>query len=380
MPAAPLVGAVTTCPPAAFSSFTASAQALTQSIASARPASAVERALHLRRAALDLQHARQHAFRGEAALDAGLHDRPDAREPRVHFGRGPKRLLVPAHEAGDRKTRAVRPLEEFCAAAERQRDIGGRRGRAGALLIRALHGAAADRVHLLRQQRRARRIPRREAHAVRMAGQHLVAVEQQVHRLVEGDFVLAEKPEPRAAADARERRLHDRRIELGGIMPLEPEQDRAIRAMAEARERKRAVELHEDLGGRRQQPARLEVEHEKARRQHRAHRVRRRRPDADLEDVEYGDVHRAARRRMIWSAISSASALRSVSSSMLLREHGGLVVAILARELHLLAREELRRPVRHRELRGVVDLVFARLVVGGHGEQDRGPCRRRAGG
>jgi hypothetical protein len=40
MPAAPLVGAVTTCPPAAFSSFTASAQALTHSIASARPASA----------------------------------------------------------------------------------------------------------------------------------------------------------------------------------------------------------------------------------------------------------------------------------------------------------------------------------------------------
>ena len=99
-------------------------------------------------------------------------------------------------------------------------------------------------------------------------------------------------------------------------MPLEPEQDRAVGAMAEARERERSIELHEDLGGRRQQSARLEVEHEEARCQHRAHGVRRGRPDADLEDIENGDVHRAARRRMIWSAISSASALRSVSSSI----------------------------------------------------------------
>ena len=108
-----------------------------------------------------------------------------------------------------------------------------------------------------------------------MPGQHLVAVEQEVHRLVEGDLVLAEQPDSRAAADARERRLHDRRIEFGRIVPLEPEQDRAVGAMAEARERERAIELHEDLGGRRQQSARLEIEHEEARRQHRAHRVRR---------------------------------------------------------------------------------------------------------
>ena len=66
MPAAPLVGAVTTRPPAAFSSFTASAYRLTQSriVSGSRSdcfRTVAQLADHRRRAALHLQPARQHA-------------------------------------------------------------------------------------------------------------------------------------------------------------------------------------------------------------------------------------------------------------------------------------------------------------------------------
>ena len=178
-------------------------------------------------------------------------------------------------------------------------------------------------------------------------GQHLVAVEQEVHRLVEGDLVTAQQPQPAAAADARKRRLHDRRVESGRIVALEARagsrgrcngRGRSARAIHRAARRSRRSPPSS--------PRDCEVVHEEPRGQHRPHGVRRGRPDADLEDVEYGEIHRAASRRRIRSAISSASAVRSDSSSMLLREHGGFSsYAIVAGQRHLLAREQLRRPV-----------------------------------
>ena len=105
-------------------------------------------------------------------------------------------------------------------------------------------------------------------------------------------------------------------------------------------QRERAVELHEDFGRALEQALRLEVEHEEARGQHRAHRVRGRRADADLEDVEDGQVHSAASRRRI----SDRDLVRERGAQrlllVLLREHRGLVVAVIARELHVLAREQ----------------------------------------
>ena len=74
-----------------------------------------------------------------------------------------------------------------------------------------------------------------------MTGQHLVAVEQQVHRFVEGDFAPPEQAQPAAVADALEGRFHDRGIETRWIVSLEAEQDGAVRAMPEAGERERPV-------------------------------------------------------------------------------------------------------------------------------------------
>ena len=196
MPAAPLVGAVTTRPPAAFSSFTASAQAFTHSIGSTGPRGA------------RLEFALQCAARG-----AGPSARPAARPPRakprstqacmtlqmraslasistsVRIARSFTRIS-PSIESPARF--ALR--QQLLAVRERQRQFDGC-GRARRIVgfAFALHGAAADRIHLLGQQRRAGGIARGEAHAVRMAGQHLVAVEQQVHWLIEGDLVAAER-------------------------------------------------------------------------------------------------------------------------------------------------------------------------------------------
>ena len=206
MPAAPLVGAVTTCPPAAFSSFTASAQALTHSIGSTRTRRRlrVEFALQARRAARHLEHAGQHAFGREPALHAGLHDGPDAREPRVDLGVAPHRALVDAHQPVDREARALALRQEFLAVGEGQRNL---RCRAAAEAAPASPSrcTAPPPIEYISSASSvcARRVARREAHAVRMPGQHLVAVEQQVHRLVEGDLVPAGDAKPPALADAR---------------------------------------------------------------------------------------------------------------------------------------------------------------------------------
>src|SRR6476659_4167539 len=96
IPAAPLVGAVTTRPPAAFSSVTASANRLTQS--SAASGSAVAgRAWRLR----NKRPARQDPLAAAAALDALLHDGPDTVQPGVRLRGRPPGRLVPPNDVGD---------------------------------------------------------------------------------------------------------------------------------------------------------------------------------------------------------------------------------------------------------------------------------------
>ena len=318
MPAAPLVGAVTTWPPAAFSSLTASAQALTHSIASTGPPGASASSMRCSRGA------RRGTFRTpgstpsrrKSALHAGLHDAPDPREPARRSRPAAQRALVPSISPSIVES----ALRGSAPAARRRSANGSGSRRAPPRLRRGPRRRAARRRRRSNTSPRASSvrafgIARREAHAIRMARQHLVALEQQIHRLVEGDLVAAQQPQPAAAADARECRLHDRRIESGRIVSLEAQQDGAIGAVPETRQRQRAVELREDLGRALKQVARRQVLHEHARGQHRPHRVRRRRADTDLEDVEYREIHSAARRRSIRPASSSASAARNDCSS-----------------------------------------------------------------
>ena len=221
MPAAPLVGAVTTCPPAAFSSLTASAQALTHSIGSTGPFGASASSSRFRRG----------ARRGTLSTPGRM---PSAANPRctqacMTFQMRASFASISASLRIARSLTRISPSiarpgalalrEQLLAVGERQRNLHRRAGaRGGVRFALALHGAAADRVHLLRQQRRARRIARGEAHAVRVARQHLVAVEQEVHRLVEGDLVPAGEPDalarrgcaPASAPSPRDRTRTDR--------------------------------------------------------------------------------------------------------------------------------------------------------------------------
>jgi hypothetical protein len=83
MPAAPLVGAVTTRPPAAFSSLTASA------------------AVQLGRAPFDLHAARQYALVAAAVLDAGLHHLPDSEQALADVGLVTPGLFIFQHHIAD---------------------------------------------------------------------------------------------------------------------------------------------------------------------------------------------------------------------------------------------------------------------------------------
>ncbi len=318
MPAAPLVGAVTTCPPAAFSSLTASAQAFTHSIGSTGPLGASASSSRFRRGA------RRGTLRTPGRIPSAAN--PRCTQACMTSQMRASRASISASLRIARSLTRIKPSIERPARSHCSRSSSPLANGSGTVCRRAgarggfrlpftLHRAAADRVHLLRQQRPPRRIARGEAHAVGMTGQHLVAVEQEVHRFVEGDFALARNPNPAALADPLERRLHHRRVELGRVMPLEAEQDRTVGAMAEPGQCERAIELYEDLGGPGEQALGLEVAHEEARGEHRAHRVRRGRAHADLEHLERGQVHRAASRRRMRSAISSASASRRNPSS-----------------------------------------------------------------
>ena len=104
MPAAPLVGAVTTRPPAAFSSLTASANSVTQSMTrsgSAAKCSAAKRPVQLGGPAAHLQPTGQTPVGGAAAAHAVLHDLPDVQQPGAYVGLGAPGQLVGQHDVAE---------------------------------------------------------------------------------------------------------------------------------------------------------------------------------------------------------------------------------------------------------------------------------------
>ncbi len=205
MPAAPLVGAVTTRPPAAFSSLTAIAYRVTHSMACARRvALGAQLAGGLRGAAPDLQTAGQDALAGHPALHAGLHHPPDVQQPGADLGLGAPRLLVLQHQRGDRQAGLPGEPQQFVAGAERvpqHRVVQLDPVLADRVLVD--HEAAADRVVRLLQQRRARRVVREQPHAVGVVRQRAAPVQDQVGVRVEVDLVGAEHAEPLVLADTR---------------------------------------------------------------------------------------------------------------------------------------------------------------------------------
>jgi hypothetical protein len=135
------------------------------------------------------------------------------------------------------------------------------------------------------------RIARREPHAVRVQRELLAAMEDQRLGGIEIDLVLAEQLDPARLGD-RGDPLRDA-IDVDGlrVLALEPEHHRFVAAVPLAREAEATEQLDLHARGLRELTIRLEALGESLRGAHRSDRVRARRPDPDLEDVEDADVH-----------------------------------------------------------------------------------------
>ena len=131
IPAAPLVGAVTTRPPAAFSSLTAIAQRLTQSMmSSGSPPAPGRRVIGQRlgeapRPAADLEDARQDALGADAALHAVAHRLPDPEQALVDLRVGAPASLVAPDDVRDRAALAGGEREQLRGAVVRVREVVG---------------------------------------------------------------------------------------------------------------------------------------------------------------------------------------------------------------------------------------------------------------
>ena len=107
-----------------------------------------------------------------------------------------------------------------------------------------------------------------------MPGQRLLTVPEKVERLIKFYLALTGEKQATRAADPCQGRLDQRRLQLLWRVAFEAEQDRNVGAVAAAGERERAVQLHADLVGAREQSALDQVEYETAGGVHRPHRVR----------------------------------------------------------------------------------------------------------
>src|SRR5207244_12248252 len=103
---------------------------------------------------------------------------------------------------------------------------------AGRLLLAASDDATADGVVVLLAEPPAIGAERAEAHAVGMPRQALVVHEQELHRLIEGDLVLACQANAPAAADALHGGFGAVGVDAFGLRALERCEDRGVRGMA----------------------------------------------------------------------------------------------------------------------------------------------------
>ncbi len=253
MPAAPLVGAVTTCPPAAFSSFTASAQALTHSIGSTGPIGVSASSSRFRRG----------ARRGTFSTPGRM---PSAANPRCTQACMTSQMRV-SRASISASLRIARSLTRINPSIERPARSHCARSSSPLAKGSGISAAAPPPEAASDSPSRCTAPPPIEY--ISSASSVCPAASRAVKRMPfecpgsiwsrwNSRFIGSSKaiscrpatPEPPAPADPRERRLHHRGIELGRVVALEAEQDRAVRAVAEPGQRERAVELHEDLGRR----------------------------------------------------------------------------------------------------------------------------------
>ncbi len=248
--------------------------------------------------ALHLQATRQHAL-GAAApvVDALLHDLPEVEQAGAHLGLGAPRGLVGHHDAADRQARLGAALEQLVPRGEREAD----RGLVGDDLVAADLVLVEDEPTpdgvvlalpqgLLALDRRGR-LPRREAHAVRMEGQRGPAVQDHVGVDGARHVVAPREPQHPAGADLLEPGVGATGVGRLRLLALEAEHDRLHRSVAVAGGPQRAEQLGLDATDPLEDTVGPQAVGEGVGGPHRSHGVGARRADPDGEQVERADGH-----------------------------------------------------------------------------------------
>jgi hypothetical protein len=242
-----------------------------------------------------LEAAGQHALGAAAACHAVLHHLPDAQQAGVDLGVVAPVALVQAHHAGDRGAQRACQRQQLGAAAERVRQHRGV-GRDDALAL-AVGGdliaddeAAADRVVGAAVELAAVGVEGQAAHPIGVEGQR-AAQHRQIVALDEGHRMAAGQHDAPLGAHRRQQRRHRVDVDRLRIMPGQAEQHRLVRAVAAPGGAQRAVQLDAHPRHRLEPALGDQALDEEPCGAHRPHGVRARRPDADLEQVEYADGH-----------------------------------------------------------------------------------------
>ena len=247
IPAAPLVGAVTTRPPAAFSSLTARANSVTQSIAcsgSGVPASASRP----RRSSA----ARRRTFNPPGSTPSRSQPRSthsritrqiSSRPARMSASLRQERSLASITSLIDSPVRVV-TVEQLRPGQERVPHHSAVRldpVRAGRRLVH--HEPATDGVVGAAAQLGAGPVVRREGHPVRVVRQRPAAVQRQIPIRVEVDLVRVEDVDPPLGPDPLDPRTDGVRVDSLRRLAGQPEQHRRAAAVAVPGGTQRAEQL-----------------------------------------------------------------------------------------------------------------------------------------
>ncbi len=199
-----------------------------------------QRLMHLEGAPLHLQAARQYPVRAHAAVDAGVHGGRDLIEAGVDARVVSPYALVGAHQLGDGQVGAGRHLQELGARVEGEGDLdqgrGLRRGVQPHLALVPYETAADGEVVALRDEI-TRGVEGGEPERVGMWRQAGAALPEQVGGLVEADAVAAGQIQPPIGADVGHDPVGLVRIEPARLEPGQPQDHRAVRGVASARQR-----------------------------------------------------------------------------------------------------------------------------------------------
>jgi hypothetical protein len=220
MPAAPLVGAVTTRPP------DVEGHPLHRPERISLVTCGVQLGAQRGRAPPDLEPPRQDTGCPGAALHALLHHRPDVQKAVTDLRLTAPGQLVGQHHVADPQPRLARPGQQLIAGAERIPD-----GSAvldddrvtGVVLIE--DEAAAHRVVLTPAELVSVGVQRPEQHAVAVEVQPLAPVQHDVVVHRERDRVLARQPELPLRADGGDAGFGRDRVDEVGLLALEAEND-----------------------------------------------------------------------------------------------------------------------------------------------------------